>query len=144
MELVRILEMDDEIYVTGRFEGTHTGDLCTPLGPVAASGKGLDLLFVDYSRVANERIVECEIVRDRLGMMIQLGRGSGSDGANLSASRAHRRGAPMDSSEDLDVPQRQRPRESRCSASNTDRLLTAARLVHPTCPLVTGLGECVG
>jgi hypothetical protein len=44
-----------------------------PLGPVAASGKGLDLLFVDYFRVANEKIVECEVVRDRLGMMIQLG-----------------------------------------------------------------------
>ena len=73
MELVRILEMDDEIYVTGRFKGTHTGDLYTPLGPVAASGKELDLLFVDYFRVANEKIVECEVVRDRLGMLIQLG-----------------------------------------------------------------------
>jgi predicted ester cyclase len=73
MELVRILEMDDQIYVTGRFKGTHTGDLSTPLGPVAASGKALDLLFVDYFRVANEKIVECEVVRDRLGMMIQLG-----------------------------------------------------------------------
>jgi hypothetical protein len=41
MELVRILEMDDEIYVTGRFKGTHTGDLYTPLSPVAASGKDL-------------------------------------------------------------------------------------------------------
>jgi predicted ester cyclase len=73
MELVRVLEMNDEIYVTGRFKGTHTGDLSTPPGPVAASGKGLDLLFVDYFRVANDKIVECEVVRDRLGMMIQLG-----------------------------------------------------------------------
>ena len=73
MNLVRMLEMDDEIYVTGRFKGTHTGDLATPLGSVPASGKKLDLLFVDYFRVANEKIVECEVVRDRLGMMIQLG-----------------------------------------------------------------------
>jgi hypothetical protein len=73
MELVRILEMDDQIYVTGRFKGTHTGDLSTSLGPVAASGKALDLLFVDYFRVANGKIVECEVVRDPLGMMIQLG-----------------------------------------------------------------------
>jgi predicted ester cyclase len=73
MEVVRILEMDDPIYVTGRFKGTHTGDLSTPLGPVAASGKALDLLFVDYFRVANGKIVECEVVRDPLGMMIQLG-----------------------------------------------------------------------
>jgi hypothetical protein len=55
MELVRILEMDDEIYVTGRFKGTHTGDLSTPLGPVAAFGKGLDLLFVDCFRVQTKR-----------------------------------------------------------------------------------------
>ena len=73
MELVRILDLDDEVYVTGRFKGTHTGDLQTPLGPISASGKELDLLFVDYFRVANGRIVECEVVRDRLGMMIQLG-----------------------------------------------------------------------
>ena len=73
MNLVRMLEMDDEIYVTGRFKGTHTGDLATPLGSVPASGKKLDLLFVDYFRVANEKIVECEVVRDRLEMMIQLG-----------------------------------------------------------------------
>jgi predicted ester cyclase len=73
MELVRILEMDDEIYVTGRFKGTHTGDLYTPLGPLPVSAKELDLLFVDYFRVANEKIVDCEVVRDRLGMMIQLG-----------------------------------------------------------------------
>ena len=73
MELVRILERDAEIYVTGRFKGTHTGDLDTPLGSIPASGKGVDLLFVDYFRVANEKIVECEVVRDRLGMMIQLG-----------------------------------------------------------------------
>jgi hypothetical protein len=33
--------VDDEIYVTGRFKGTHTGDLYTPLSPVAASGKDL-------------------------------------------------------------------------------------------------------
>jgi len=73
MELVRMVEMDDEIYVTGRFKGTHSGDLYTPLGPVAASGNGLDLLFVDYFRVADGKIVECEVVRDRLGMIIQLG-----------------------------------------------------------------------
>ena len=59
--------------MTGRFKGTHTGNLYTPLGPVAASGKELDLLFVDYFRVTSEKIVECEVVRHRLGMMIQLG-----------------------------------------------------------------------
>lgn len=73
MELVRVLESGDEVYVTGWFRGTHENDLATPLGTIAASGKTLDLLFVDYFRVENGRIVECEAVRDRLGMIAQLG-----------------------------------------------------------------------
>jgi ketosteroid isomerase-like protein len=73
MESVRTLESGEEIYVTGRFKGTHRNDLATPLGTIVATGKTLDLLFVDYFRVRNGKIVECEVVRDRLGMMIQLG-----------------------------------------------------------------------
>ena len=73
MDLVRTLELGDEIYVTGRFKGTHTNDLETPLGTIVAKGNTLDLLFVDYFRVTNGKIVECEVVRDRVGMMIQLG-----------------------------------------------------------------------
>lgn len=73
MELIRVLESGDEIYVTGRFKGTHENDLATPLGTLPASGKTLDLLFVDYFRVVNGKIVECEAVRDRLDMIAQLG-----------------------------------------------------------------------
>ncbi len=73
MELIRTLEAGDEIYVTGRFKGTHKNDLQTPLGTIVAAGKTLDLLFVDYFRVENGKIVECEVVRDRLGMIVQLG-----------------------------------------------------------------------
>ncbi len=73
MELIRVLEWGDEIYVTGRFKGTHENDLATPVGTIRRSGNTLDLLFVDYFRVANGKIVECEAVRDRLDMIIQLG-----------------------------------------------------------------------
>jgi predicted ester cyclase len=73
MELIRVLESGDEVYVTGRFKGTHENDLATPLGTIPASGNTLDLLFVDYFRVANGKIVECEAVRDRLDMIAQLG-----------------------------------------------------------------------
>jgi predicted ester cyclase len=73
MELIRVLEAGDEVYVTGMFKGTHENDLATPLGPVRPSGHTLDLLFVDYFRVVNGKIVECEAVRDRLGMIAQLG-----------------------------------------------------------------------
>lgn len=73
MELTRVLESDDEIYVTGRFKGTHQHDLRTPVGTIAGSGKTLDLLFVDYFRVQDGKIIECEAVRDRLDMILQLG-----------------------------------------------------------------------
>ena len=73
MEVIRTIESGDEIYVTGRFYGTHQNDLTTPIGTVTAEGKTLDLLFVDYFRVVNGKIVECEVVRDRLGMILQLG-----------------------------------------------------------------------
>ena len=73
MELIRVLESGDEVYVTGRFKGTHENDLATPLGTIPASGKPLDLLFVDYFRVVDGKIVECEAVRDRLDMILQLG-----------------------------------------------------------------------
>jgi predicted ester cyclase len=73
MELIRILESGDEINVTGRFKGTQENELATPRGTIPASGNTLDLLFVDYFRVANGKIVECEAVRDRLDMIAQLG-----------------------------------------------------------------------
>ena len=66
MELIRVLESGDETYVTGRYKGTHQNDLATPLGTIAGSGKKLDLLFVDYFRVLDGKIIECEAVRDRL------------------------------------------------------------------------------
>ena len=72
VELIRVLESGDEIYVTGRFKRTHRHDLATPLGRIAASGKSLDLLFVDYFRVRHGKIIECEAVRDRLDMILQL------------------------------------------------------------------------
>ena len=73
MELTRSVESGDEVYVTGRFKGTHLNDLATPLGTMTGSGKQLDLLFVDYFRVLDGKIIECEAVRDRLGMILQLG-----------------------------------------------------------------------
>ena len=73
MDLVRVVELGDEVYVTGRFKGTHDGDLATPIGLLAATGKTLDLPFVDYFRVVDGQIVECEALRDRLDMILQLG-----------------------------------------------------------------------
>jgi ketosteroid isomerase-like protein len=73
MELLRVIEVGDEVYVTGRFKGTHTGDLVTPAGTLAASDRSLDLFFIDYFRVVGGQIVACEAARDRLDMILQLG-----------------------------------------------------------------------
>jgi ketosteroid isomerase-like protein len=73
MELVRALEAGPEIYITGRFKGTHSGDLVTPQGTLPASGKQLDVTFADYFRVDGGKIVEHEVIWDQLQMMGQLG-----------------------------------------------------------------------
>ncbi len=86
MELIRVHEWADEVYVTGRFKGTHVNDIKTPLGVVPASGNSLDMYFTDYIRVANGRIVECEAVWDRLGMLAQLGASVGEDIGHLPAA----------------------------------------------------------
>jgi len=85
MELIRTLESGGEIYVTGRFKGTHRNDLSTPLGTIVASDNKLDMFFTDYFRVANGKIVECEAVWDRLAMVDQLGGSAGDDAGHLPA-----------------------------------------------------------
>lgn len=73
MEVVKAVEAGPEVFVAGRFVGTHTGDLVTPQGTVPASGNALDLPFADYYRVAGGLIVEHQVWWDQAGMLAQLG-----------------------------------------------------------------------
>jgi len=73
MELVRAVESGDEVFISGRFKGTHQGDLVSPQGTIPASGNSLDLPFADYFRVEDGKIVEHEVVWDSMAMMGQLG-----------------------------------------------------------------------
>lgn len=73
MQVVRAVESGDEVFVSGRFKGTHQGDLVTPQGAIPASGKALDLPYADYFRVEGGEIVEHEVVWDSMTMMAQLG-----------------------------------------------------------------------
>ena len=73
MEVVRTIESGDEVYVTGRFKGTHTGDLVSPAGTIPASGKPIDFAYVDYFRVADGKIVAEEVVWDQLTFLAQVG-----------------------------------------------------------------------
>ena len=85
-ELIRTLESGEEVYITGRFRGTHKNDLSPHLSARSSPrGNTLDLFFADYMRVVNGKIVECEAVWDRLGMVAQLGASVGDDLGHLPA-----------------------------------------------------------
>jgi steroid delta-isomerase-like uncharacterized protein len=75
MDVTRTVQAVDEVYVTGRFKGTHSGDLVTLGGTLPASGKALDLPFVDYWRVEDGKIVAHEATFDQMAMLSQLGAG---------------------------------------------------------------------
>jgi steroid delta-isomerase-like uncharacterized protein len=75
MDVIRAVESGDEVYVRGRFKGTHQGDLVTAQGAIPASGNSLDLPFVDYFRVADGKVVAHEVCWDQMDMMRQLGAG---------------------------------------------------------------------
>lgn len=67
------LESGDEVVVLGRFQGTQTGDLVSGDGVIPASGRPLDLRFMDYFRVVDDAIVQHETVFDQLELLGQLG-----------------------------------------------------------------------
>ena len=73
MDIVRAVEADDQVFVNGRFRGTHTADLVSPDGTLAATGNAVDLAFSDYFRVQDGRIVAHEIIWDQMAMLAQLG-----------------------------------------------------------------------
>ena len=73
MEVVRTVESGDEVYISGRFKGTHTGDLVSPAGTIPASGQPIDFAYVDYFRVADGKIVAEEVVWDQLTFLAQVG-----------------------------------------------------------------------
>lgn len=73
MEVVRVVEADDEVYITGRFKGTHDGDLVSPQGTIPASGNSLDMPFADYFRVSQGKIAEHEVIWDQMTLLGQLG-----------------------------------------------------------------------
>ena len=72
MEVVRAVEAGDEVYITGRFKGTHQGDLVSPQGTIPASGNTLDTPFADYFRVGGDKIIEHEVIWDQMTMLGQL------------------------------------------------------------------------
>lgn len=73
MEIERAVESGNEIFIGGKFGGTHTGDMVMPQGSIPASGNVLVLPYADYFRVENGQIVEHNVVFDQLTMLGQMG-----------------------------------------------------------------------
>jgi steroid delta-isomerase-like uncharacterized protein len=73
MAIEKAVEAGPEVFVAGRFRGTHTGALVTPQGTLPASGKPLDLPYADYFRVEDGKIIEHRVYWDQADMMTQLG-----------------------------------------------------------------------
>jgi predicted ester cyclase len=73
------IEAGDTLVAEGRVKGTHTGPLKTPQGEMAATGRRLDLTFVDILRARGDRISLLHVYFDRLEMMSQLGLIPGQD-----------------------------------------------------------------
>jgi len=69
-------------YVVAEFtgRGTHTGTLTTPRGELPATGKRVEMPFVEIYRFRNGKIAEGRIYFDAATMMAQLGLGAGAQG----------------------------------------------------------------
>jgi predicted ester cyclase len=74
MTVEHAVESGDEVVIVGRYAGTHTSDLHSPNGTIPATGKTIDLQFMDYARVGgNGTMVDHKVVFDQMAMLGQLG-----------------------------------------------------------------------
>jgi steroid delta-isomerase-like uncharacterized protein len=72
MEVRNAVDGGDEVFLEGRFVGTHTGDFVTPEGTIPASGRTISLAFADYFKVRDGLVVEHRTYWDQVAMMTQL------------------------------------------------------------------------
>jgi steroid delta-isomerase-like uncharacterized protein len=73
MAIDHVVDGGDEVFVEGRFVGTHTGDLASPEGVIPASGNKVELRFADYFKAAGGLITDHRTYWDQMSMMAQLG-----------------------------------------------------------------------
>src|SRR3954451_9490512 len=72
MEVDHVVDNGGEVFLEGRFVGTHSGDFPTPDGPLPATGDKLELRFADYFKAGGGKIVEHRTYFDQAAMMGQL------------------------------------------------------------------------
>jgi steroid delta-isomerase-like uncharacterized protein len=73
MDVSRMVTAGDEVWVTGSFRGTQTGDLVGEQGTIPASGKAIDLPFAEVFTIRDGRIARQETYWDQLALMAQIG-----------------------------------------------------------------------
>ena len=72
--LERVIAEGDWVAVQWSMRGTHTGDFAHPtFGSAPASGKVIQMTYMDHYRIADGRIAEAWEVRDALALLQQLG-----------------------------------------------------------------------
>jgi steroid delta-isomerase-like uncharacterized protein len=71
--LERIIAEGDWVAVQWTMRGTHTGDFTHPaFGSAQASGKAIQMTYMDHYRIVDGRIAEAWEVRDALTLLQQL------------------------------------------------------------------------
>jgi hypothetical protein len=68
-ELLERIDAPDRLVIAFRLRGTHTGPLPTPLGTVAATGRGIDVQVIDILHLVAGRIAAITMVGDELGLL---------------------------------------------------------------------------
>lgn len=72
--LERVIAEGAWVAVRWSVHGTHTGDFAHPVfGAAPASGRAIQMSYMDHYRIADGRIAEAWEVRDALALLQQLG-----------------------------------------------------------------------
>ena len=73
VEVTNVVATDDQVVVEFTGRGTHSGPLYSPAGTIPATGRRLDLPFVDVHQIRDGKVASSRTYFDVMGMMQQLG-----------------------------------------------------------------------
>ncbi|MCI0399120.1 MAG: ester cyclase [Chloroflexi bacterium] len=71
--LSKVAVADGNAVVEFRGQGTHTGPLQTPAGPIPPTGKSVDIPFCEVLQIENGRVTSAHTYFDSATMLRQLG-----------------------------------------------------------------------
>ena len=69
----RLVEDGSTVITDARAEGTHEGTLCTPGGDIPATGKRVNLPYLERFEIEGNLIVSGNLIFDRVELLEQLG-----------------------------------------------------------------------